>query len=232
MMAEHDAGSGTPTACPPVLAHLVVALDGPSGSGKSSTARGVARRLGLRYLDTGAMYRAMTWWLLDHGVDVTDPTAVAAHAARPVMTVGTDPVAPTIVIDGVDVSAPIRGAAVTAAVSQVSAVPAVRARLVEVQRALIGAGGVVVEGRDIGTVVFPDADLKLFITASPRIRAERRVREIGGDVDEVEASIIKRDRSDSSRTHSPLSEADDAVTVDTTDLSIDEVVAHIVSMLP
>jgi cytidylate kinase len=122
---------------------------------------------------------------------------------------------------------------VTEAVSQISANPTVRSVLVDRQRAWVTErGGGVVEGRDIGTVVFPDADLKLYITASPRVRAERRVRELGGDVADVEASIIKRDRVDSSRSHSPLAEADDATVVDTTGMSIDEVVAHIVEMLP
>ncbi len=139
----------------------------------------------------------------------------------------------TVTVDGVDATTAIRGREVTEAVSQIAANPAVRKVLVDRQRAGSSEhGGGVVEGRDIGTVVFPDADLKLYITASPRVRAERRVRELGGDVVDVEASIIKRDRVDSSRTHSPLSEADDAVVVDTTGMSIDEVVDHIMEMLP
>jgi cytidylate kinase len=138
-----------------------------------------------------------------------------------------------VTVDGVDATSAIRGREVTEAVSQIAANPAVRNVLVERQRGWVDEhGGGVVEGRDIGTVVFPDADLKLYVTASPRVRAERRVRELGGDVVEVEASIIKRDRVDSSRAHSPLSEAADAVVVDTTGMSIDEVVAHIVELLP
>jgi cytidylate kinase len=137
-----------------------------------------------------------------------------------------------VTVDGVDATAAIRSREVTEAVSQVAANPTVRDVLVAQQRAWVAAhGGGVVEGRDIGTVVFPDASLKLFITASPRVRAERRVREIGGDVDEIEAAIIIRDRKDSTRDHSPLAEADDAITVDTTGMTIDEVVEHIVGLL-
>lgn len=231
-MPDRTAGSGPPTAGRTAPTGIVIALDGPSGSGKSSTARGVARRLGLRYLDTGAMYRAMTWWLLEHGVDVTDPAAVAAHADRPVMTVGTDPVAPTIAVDSVDVSAPIRGPAVTAAVSHVSAVPAVRARLVDVQRALIGAGGVVVEGRDIGTVVAPDAAVKVFLVASPDARARRRHAEGGRvSVTDTGTALRRRDEMDSARVLSPLAQAGDATVVDSTEHSLDEVVEIVVGLV-
>jgi len=136
-------------------------------------------------------------------------------------------------VDGVDATSAIRGREVTDAVSQIAANPAVRDVLVQRQRAwVLERGGGVVEGRDIGSVVFPDAQLKLYITASARVRAERRVQDIGGDVDEVEASIIKRDRIDSSRDHSPLTETDDATTVDTTGMTIDEVVDHILDLLP
>jgi cytidylate kinase len=231
-MTDRTAGSSLPPAGRTTLAGVVVALDGPSGSGKSSTARGVARRLGLRYLDTGAMYRAMTWWLLDRGIDVSDPTVVAAHADRPVMTVGTDPAEPTIVVDGVDVSAPIRGPAVTAAVSYVSAVPAVRARMVDVQRALIGTGGVVVEGRDIGTVVAPEAAVKVFLVASPDARARRRHAEGGrGSVTDTGTALRRRDEMDSARVLSPLSQAGDATVVDSTEHSLDEVVEIVVDLV-
>ena len=141
-----------------VSASIVVAVDGTSGSGKSSTCRGVATRLGLRYLDTGAQFRAMTWWMLRQGVDVHDPAAVAARVDEPRIESGTDPAAPTIHVDGEDVAVAIRSDEVNAAVSPVSTVPEVRARLLALQREIIGAGGIVVEGRDIGSVVVPDAD--------------------------------------------------------------------------
>jgi cytidylate kinase len=191
--------------------------------------RALADRLGVGYLDTGAMYRAMTFAALTRGVVEGDLDEVAAMAPTVEMSIEGG----VVTVDGLDATSAIRGRDVTEAVSQISANPAVRAVLVERQRAWVAEhGGGVVEGRDIGTVVFPDADLKLYVTASPRVRAERRVRELGGDVAEVESSIIKRDRVDSSRAHSPLTEADDAVVVDTTGMSIDDVVAHIVEMLP
>ncbi|HSF98623.1 MAG TPA: (d)CMP kinase, partial [Ornithinibacter sp.] len=149
---------------------LVIAVDGTSGSGKSSTSRGVAQRLGLRYLDTGAMFRAMTWWLLREGIDVRDEAAVAAAAGRPTIESGTDPLAPTITVDGTDVSVAIRSDEVNAAVSPVSAVPEVRARLLDLQREAIGGGGIVVEGRDIGSVVWPQAEVKVYLSADPDAR--------------------------------------------------------------
>jgi cytidylate kinase len=216
----------------PVSSSLVVAVDGTSGSGKSSTSRGVAERLGLRYLDTGAMFRAMTWWLLREGIDVRDVAAVAAAAERPVIESGTDPLAPTITVDGVDVSVGIRGEDVTAAVSPVSAVPEVRARLLELQREVIGEGGIVVEGRDIGSVVAPDADVKVFLTADAAARAERRAAEAGvTDVEATRDSLLARDRIDSGRTASPLVMAEGAVHVDGTAYSLDEVVDLVVSLV-
>ena len=208
---------------------VVIAIDGPAGAGKSTVGRALADRLDLEYLDTGAMYRAMTFAALRRGVVEGDLDEVAAMAPTVEMSFEDG----LVIVDGVDATSEIRGREVTEAVSQISANPTVRQVLVERQRSwVVEHGGGVVEGRDIGTVVFPDADLKLYITASPRVRAERRVLELGGDVAEVEASIIKRDRVDSSRAHSPLAEAADAVIVDTTGLSIDEVFAHILEMLP
>lgn len=207
---------------------LVIAIDGPAGAGKSTVGRALAARLGLGYLDTGAMYRAMTFAALRRGVPEGDLAEVAAMASEVALVVTDD----AVIVDGIDATTAIRGREVTEAVSQVAANPVVRAVLVAKQRAWVDArGGGVVEGRDIGSVVFPDAALKLFVTASPRIRAERRVREIGGDVDEVERSIIQRDRFDSDRDHSPLTEAADAITVDTTGMTIDEVVDHILGLL-
>jgi cytidylate kinase len=211
---------------------IVVAIDGPSGSGKSSTSRGVASRLGLRYLDTGAMYRAITWWMLRAGVDVQDPAAVAARVAEPEIVSGTDPGAPTITVDGADVALAIRTEEVTAAVSPVSAVPEVRARLLELQRATIGRGGIVVEGRDIGSVVAPDAAVKVFLTADPAARAERRALEEGGsDVAATRESLLSRDRIDSGRAASPLTMPDGAVHVDTTTYTLDQVVDQVVDLV-
>jgi cytidylate kinase len=215
---------------------LVVAIDGPSGSGKSSTSRGVARRLGLRYLDTGALYRAMTWWMLRHDVPVDDPAAVAARCTEPLIVTGTDPLDPTISVDGTDVAAAIRTPEVTGAVSAVSAVPAVRARLLVLQRDTIAQAadgpGVVVEGRDIGSVVAPDADVKVFLTADAGARAARRTAEQGGgDVRATETSLLARDRIDSSRIASPLTMAEGAVHLDSTPYTLEEVVDLIVGLV-
>jgi cytidylate kinase len=207
---------------------IVVAVDGPSGSGKSSVSRGVAKRLGLRYLDTGSMYRAMAWWMGQHGIDVHDPAAVAAACSRPEIAAGTDPEAPSISVDGRDVSGPIRTREVTNIVSPVSTVPAVRERLVALQRAIIGTGGIVVEGRDIGTVVAPDAATKIFLTALPEIRAKRRAAELSADPG-VDANITltelrSRDAIDTQRAASPLVRADDAVEIDASHLGLDDVI--------
>lgn len=211
---------------------IVVAVDGPSGSGKSSTSRGVAARLGLRYLDTGAMFRGMTWWMLRQGVDVHDAAAVAVRAAEPEILSGTDPTGPSILVDGTDVGLAIRTDEVTSAVSPVSAVPEVRARLLELQRAVIGAGGIVVEGRDIGSVVAPDAPVKVYLTADPEARAARRAAEEGGsDVTATQQSLLARDRIDSGRATAPLTMADGAVHIDTTAYTLDEVIDQVVALV-
>jgi cytidylate kinase len=210
----------------------VVAVDGPSGSGKSTVSRRLAAALGARYLDTGAMYRALTWAVLDSGADPADADAVVKVLGSASVVVTTDPQAPTVSVDGRRVDAEIRGPEVTAVVSAVSAVPAVRQALVEAQRAIIGAGGIVVEGRDIGTVVAPDATLKVFLHASPEARAERRSAEHpGADVAATHADLLRRDALDSSRKASPLVRADDAVDVDTTALGIDDVVSRLLGLL-
>jgi len=217
-----------------VSAPLIVAIDGPSGSGKSSTSRGVAERLGLAYLDTGAMYRALTWALLEGGVDVTDPDAVAAAAERVVIVSGTDPRQPTIQVDDVDVSEPIRGDVVTASVSAVAAVPRVRELLVDLQRDAIATAtnGIVVEGRDIGTVVAPHADVKIYLVADPVARAQRRAAEQGvDDTAATQQMLVLRDRIDSTREASPLTQADDATVVDSTFLNLDEVIETIVGLV-
>ncbi|MFD0373623.1 (d)CMP kinase [Streptomyces sp. NPDC059071] len=213
---------------------MIVAIDGPSGTGKSSTSKAVAAKLGLSYLDTGAQYRAITWWMISNGVDVTDADAVANAAAKPVIVSGTDPARPTITVDGVDAAGPIRTEEVTSKVSAVSAVPEVRTLITELQRSIArnAERGIVVEGRDIGTTVLPDADLKIFLTASPEARAARRSGELKGvDVHATKQALIKRDAADSSRKTSPLAKAGDAVEVDTTDLTLDQVIECVVTLV-
>jgi cytidylate kinase len=212
---------------------LVVAIDGPSGSGKSSTSRGVAERLSLDYLDTGAMYRAMTWALLQRGVDLTDADAVAAAAEDVRLTSGTDPLDPTIHADGTDVADPIRSEDVTTSVSLVAAVPRVRELLVRLQRDMIAhSEGIVVEGRDIGSTVAPDAPVKIYLVADPAARAARRAAETGtADAAATELALARRDEIDSTRTASPLARADGAVLVDSTHLTLDEVIDTIVGIV-
>ncbi|WP_424214491.1 (d)CMP kinase [Streptomyces sp. BI20] len=219
---------------------VTVAIDGPSGTGKSSTSKAVAAKLGLRYLDTGAQYRAITWWMITNGIDLTDPQAIAVAAAKPVIVSGTDPAAPTITVDGVDAAGPIRTTEVTSKVSAVSAVPEVRTRITALQREIAAeaateAAGIVVEGRDIGTTVLPDADLKVFLTASAEARAARRSGELGtkaaAEVAATKEALIKRDAADSGRATSPLAKAADAVEVDTTDLTLDQVIECVVTLV-
>ncbi len=206
----------------------VIAIDGPAGAGKSTVARALAARLGLEYLDTGAMYRAVTLAAMRRGIDPADVDRVAELAERLDLEVGER----GVYVDDIDVTSDIRSREVTTAVSAVAANSRVRAELVRRQRTwAIERGGGVLEGRDIGSVVFPDAELKVHLTASPRVRAERRWAEVGGDVDEIEAAIASRDRYDSARAHGPLVEADGSVVVDTTGLSIDKVLERIEQLL-
>jgi len=210
----------------------VVAVDGPSGSGKSTVSRRLATALGAQYLDTGAMYRAVTWAVLRDGIDPSDADAVAKVADNITVQVGTDPAAPHFAVDETPVDGPIRSAEVTAAVSAVAAVPAVRARLVAQQREIIDAARcIVVEGRDIGTVVAPDADLKVYLTASETERGRRRSGENGADLAVTVAELVRRDKVDSSRAADPLRRADDAVVLDSTELGIDEVVAQLTRLV-
>ncbi|MGI9007983.1 MAG: (d)CMP kinase [Streptosporangiaceae bacterium] len=236
---------------------IVVAVDGPSGSGKSSAARGTATALGLRYLDTGAMYRAVTWWMLEHDVDLNDHAAVAGHTQRLSVDISTDPGQPQVRVDGIDVTAQIRNRSVSNVVSLVAAVPQVRRHLVAQQQGIVAtavrtAGGIVAEGRDIGTVVAPAADVKVFLTASEHVRAERRAAELAGrspagpagrtappdpgrepgqpdppDADQTRAEQAVRDRRDAPQSGM----AADAARIDATDLGLDEVIAHIVGLV-
>ena len=233
-------GDARPPTLPPrdedrdVPLHGVIALDGPSGTGKSTVAQALAMRLGLRYLDTGATYRAVTLAVLQAGLDPEDGEAVGRLAETVTVEVSTDPYNLWVVLDGRRVDGLIRSAPVTTAVSPVSALPRVRRRLVAEQQKLIGEGDIVVEGRDIGTVVAPAAPLKIFLTASQDARAHRRARQDGpagaDDVAATASALQRRDSYDSARQLSPLRPAEDAVHVDTTQLSIDEVVRQLVDM--
>jgi CMP/dCMP kinase len=210
-----------------------ITLDGPSGTGKSSVARDVARKLGASYLDTGAMYRAATVAVLEAGVSLDDKVAVARAVSEATIAVGTNARREVVTVDGVDVRQRIRGAEVTRAVSPVSAVPAVRRLLVARQRELIAAAeAVVVEGRDIGTVVAPDAPVKVYLTADPEARAARRTAEMTGTtVHDTHQDLIRRDKLDSGRATAPLQMADDAHHIDTTPFTLDEVIDQVVALV-
>lgn len=216
---------------------VVIAVDGPSGSGKSSAARGAASALGLRYLDTGAMYRAVTWWMLEHGVDLADGPAVASHAHLVRLDLSTDPARQQMLVDGVDVTAAIRSPQVTGAVSQVAAIQAVRDHLIAMQQAIIAAaietaGGIVAEGRDIGTVVAPGATVKVRLTASEQARAERRAAQLAGRDDSQSADRTKQDQARRDRRDALQSQpAADAIEIDGTNISLDEVIARIVGLV-
>jgi cytidylate kinase len=213
----------------------VVAIDGPAGTGKSSVSRGLARAMAARYLDTGAMYRIVTLAVLRAGIDLADATAIGDVDAA--VTVGHDPDEDRAYLAGEDVSSEIRGDAVTKAVSAVSAVPAIRTRLVQMQRELASVGSdVVVEGRDIGTVVLPQADVKIFLTASAETRAGRRNDQnvaagLPDNFEAVLADVRRRDHLDSTRAVSPLRAADDALVVDTSEMTEAQVIEHLLDLV-
>ena len=226
-------------------APLTIAIDGPSGSGKSSVSRGVARRLGLAYLDTGAMYRAATWWCLHRGVDLTDQAAVA-HAVRVMpLALGLDPSGPTVHVDGTDVGEAIRSTEISTAVSAVATNLAVRAELRRLQRAVIdaectpdgfaGGRGVVAEGRDITTVVAPDADARVLLTASEEARLARRSLDVHGTADDaaVEATrdqVLRRDRDDATVSQFQVA-ADGVATIDSSDLDLEQTIDAVLAVV-
>lgn len=214
------------------LRRCVVAVDGPSGSGKSTVSRRLAQALDARYLDTGAMYRAATWAVLHAGVDVADTEDVIKVVVDTEITIGTDPARPSAACNGSNVTQEIRGAAVTGAVSAVAAIPAVRRLLVARQREIIAeADRIVVEGRDIGSVVAPAADLKVYLTASATERARRRSTETAADHQATEADLARRDLLDSTRAADPLRQAPDAIVLDSTEMDIDQVVSYLREMV-
>ena len=212
---------------------LVIAVDGPAGSGKSTAARQIATALGLRYLDTGAMYRALTWWLREQHVELADTAAVVARIAEPRIEVGTDPERPWVTVDGREVGGPIRSRQVSNSVSTVAAIPQVRALLIGRQRAIIAAAdaGIVAEGRDIGTVVAPDAVVKVYLTASEEVRARRRSADLADDdpaatVSAVQHEQARRDQRDAAQ----MAVAVDAVEIDTSRLTLTAVVGQVVDL--
>jgi cytidylate kinase len=210
------------------MAPLVVAIDGPAGAGKSTIAKALASAIGIEYLDTGAMYRGVTFEVLRRGLEATDLAAVA-RIAREIDFVQTRD---SLSVNGIDATAAIRAPEVDAAVSHVAANSAVREEMRTRQRQWISDhGGGVVEGRDIGSVVFPDATLKVYLVASPMVRAKRRVAQHGGDVDEIARAIAERDERDSTRDDSPLRQMPDAVIVDTSERTVDQVIDEIRGLL-
>ena len=215
---------------------LIIAIDGPTAAGKSTAGRGLAAALGYVYIDTGAMYRAVGWRAFEEGIDLDDAERLAALASRICIRIGGDPLAPTVTVDGRDVTALLRTPAVDAAASKVSAVPGVRAALVRQQREIGSEGGVVMDGRDIGTHVFPDAHVKFFFTARPEVRAYRRhdencARGREESLAETRAAVEERDRRDETRAAAPLRPAEDAVHIDTTDLSREAVLGKMLEIV-
>ena len=214
----------------------MIALDGPAASGKSAVGSAVARALGFRFVDTGAMYRALTWRALESGIDPMDAPALAAMAEGAKVDVrDTDAERTQVIIDAHDATPHLRSPRVEATVSLVSQVPGVRAALVRVQREVARGGRIVMAGRDIGTVVLPDADLKVYLEASDRVRAERRARQAreageDADIDAMVSGLSERDRIDSTREASPLTAAADAVIINTDDMTLQDVVARILDL--
>lgn len=209
-----------------------MAIDGPAGAGKSTVAKEVAKRLGYRYMDTGAMYRAVAWKVMRRGADPDDESALGRMLEGTVVDLGADEGSPTVMLDGADVSGAIRTPEVGQMASRVSGMGVVRKRMADLQRAMGRSGGVVAEGRDMGTVVFPDAEVKIYLDASPETRARRRFRELAGrgsalTLEQTLADVMRRDRRDRERTVAPLRRADDAVLIDSTGLSVAAVIEKV-----
>ena len=212
---------------------MIIAIDGPAASGKSTTARGVAHRLGIMYLNTGAMYRALTLGIMESGIDVENINAVRCFISSTVVEFDKNN---QILLNGENVSAKVQSSSISDKVSAVSAVPEIRKTMVQVQRKIAGEKDCVLEGRDIGTVVFPRADFKFFLVADVAIRAARRMKDLQAlgescSLDELIKVILKRDKLDSTRANSPLVQADDAISIDTSDLTIDETIETIISKI-
>lgn len=211
---------------------IIVAIDGPAGAGKSTVAKRLAKKLGYTYMDTGAMYRAFALKAARDGIDLEKEDALRAALARTNIELHEDPGGPRVILDGRDVAGEIRTPELSQAASKVSALKPVRERMVELQRAMGARGGIVAEGRDIGTVVFPGAEVKVFLTAGSDERARRRFAELKGNgkgvtLEETVAEMEQRDRRDREREHAPLRQADDAIAIDSTGMTVDEVVERI-----
>lgn len=209
-----------------------MAIDGPAGAGKSTVAKAVAKRLGYRYMDTGAMYRAVAWKVMRRGADPEDESALGRILEGTVVDLGADEDSPTVMLDGADVSGAIRTPEVGQMASRVSGMGVVRKRMADLQRSMGRSGGVVAEGRDMGTVVFPDAEVKIYLDASPETRAHRRFGELAGrgsalTLEQTLADVMRRDRRDRERTVAPLRRADDAVLIDSTGLSVADVIEKV-----
>ena len=212
---------------------MIIAIDGPAASGKSTTAQGVAQRLGIMYVNTGAMYRAMTLGIVESGLDLEDIDAVQGFIAVTVIGFGENN---QILLNGKNVSAKVHSSAISDKVSAVSAVPDIRKAMVQVQREIASKNDCVLEGRDIGTVVFPEAKFKFFLVADVAVRAARRMKDLQAlgescSLDELIKVILKRDKLDSTRTNSPLLQADDAISIDTSHLTIDETIETIINKI-
>lgn len=214
------------------MTNLVIAIDGPSGSGKSTVSQRVAATLGLRYLDSGALYRSVALWLMDQGIEAIEGVRVVRALEEIELSISDEPRPAVVTLAGRDVSTEIRGLEVTAAVSAVAALPAVRSTVSRIARAVIGDGGIVIEGRDIGSVVAPEAEVKIFLTAAGDVRAQRRWSELSesATLDQAAESLHSRDAVDSTRAHSPLLQVEGAVVIDSTEMGIDQVVEQIVRL--